>query len=58
MTCGLSFVKIDSDDLLLNNHNIFYIDFNEMFELAKIAVNQKELTDLVDKKLGQGASMY
>lgn len=56
--CGLSFVKIDSDDLLLKNHNIFYIDFNEMFELAKIAVNQNELTDLVDRKLGQGVPMY
>lgn len=56
--CGLSFVKIDSDDILLKNHNVFYLDFNDMFELAKIAVNQDELTDLVNKKLGQGVSMY
>ena len=52
--CGLTFVKVEAYDSMLDKRNVFYIDFDRMFELASKAQSREDLLAMLDLELGDG----
>ena len=54
--CSLSFQIVEHSDPLVQSHNIFYIDFETMYEIAHKSSSEQDMDDLIRAEIGQGIS--